>query len=161
MKQEGDLRTYFQENHVSLELSLRVKQFFQAEHETGGRSIHECDMPFLKSLPSTLLAELRQAVYYPKVSFHPLFNFIFQSDVKVFLKMCHLTMKQSFCVAEQDVFVLDDVCKCMYFVVQGVLDYHSPLTEMTAIKKKRLDLRVGHLGRSLGTSWSIDRTHRS
>merc|ERR1711937_501741 len=114
---ESKLRIFLKENRVTLELSSRIKTFMQAKFDHAGRLIHEQDLPFLSQLPTSLSAELRLAIYYPKTSEHTLFVCLCRTHSQLFSKISLNAMKQQFWIPEQDVFAFGGIADAMIFVV--------------------------------------------
>merc|ERR1712176_1485061 len=85
---EGQIRSFFHENKVSNKLASRVWHFIRRHEATVTRRTKENDIPILKLLPDPLRDELRQEVYSPILSIHPLFREYFRFDHAVVLPLC-------------------------------------------------------------------------
>jgi len=122
-RQLTSLRRFLFENRISISLGIRVWAFVRKSSHCIKKRTHENELQVLQNLPKSLRLELRQEVYYPVISWHPLFENMTHCFKDVVSSLCCETLSQHSYVAPCEVFMRGDPASRMYFVVSGQLEY--------------------------------------
>ena len=79
----------------------------------------EVDVPSLKALPSSMLAELRAAIYWPHLETHPFFGLMFLVTPGICCELCgHLNFQ--LLQAGDELFQPGTACEHVHLMVSGV-----------------------------------------
>eukprot|EP00747_Dinoflagellata_sp_TGD_P101083 gnl/TRDRNA2_/TRDRNA2_168235_c4_seq4.p1 gnl/TRDRNA2_/TRDRNA2_168235_c4~~gnl/TRDRNA2_/TRDRNA2_168235_c4_seq4.p1 ORF type:complete len:376 (+),score=31.41 gnl/TRDRNA2_/TRDRNA2_168235_c4_seq4:45-1172(+) len=154
-RQSEYIRRYITANRVSLELGNRIYSFLRKQGYMHKKRLHESDVAVIKSLPQSLLVDLRAEVYLPHLLPHPLFHHYSSCDSIGLVNICHYAMTEIHLGYGERLFDFGDTAEGMFFVVSGDLDYFLGTSETDAVvlctgdyvSEGVLWVRWEHLGR--------------
>jgi len=107
------LQRYLRDNHIPMEMSLRIVHFVQHSMKLKGDG-----SALLGLLPQHLKAELDATYRSRYVAWHPLFSLVHAADADIFTAVCvafNTHTYEACCV----VFKAGDPAECMYVTVKG------------------------------------------
>jgi len=116
------LRLYFHENKVSLELARRIMSYLQPDIGGLGRT-HMSEVGQLKALTPALLHDLKLEVFSPTVLHHPFFYGADSLTRELLPRVCNTVVSEMSRSPNDRVFEQGQAGTSMYFVVAGTLSY--------------------------------------
>jgi hypothetical protein len=131
---EGNLRQYLCQNRISVDLGIRIRQYFRDNYEARRKRVHEIDIGFFGQMPESLKVELRREIYMPVITLHPLLCRYALVDSAGSWLLCHLTMSQQSWLPGQTIFLRGELATEMLFVLSGDLDYFLRRSGHTRVK---------------------------
>lgn len=124
-KQSYDLRQFFQDNRVTVELSKHILHFAVHHPQLLKKKVLEADLPVLTNMPEDLKMALHVEIYHPLIIMHPFFEALAEHHMTSFCNLCHEGMSQASAIPREEVFDLGAAATSMYFIAQGELSYSS------------------------------------
>mmetsp|Transcript_126703 Transcript_126703/g.370232 ORF Transcript_126703/g.370232 Transcript_126703/m.370232 type:complete len:862 (+) Transcript_126703:47-2632(+) len=118
---ERAVRAYLSVHSISLGLSVRVKRYIdwkQAMNRTtsAGEKI-------LELLPKGLQADVLTEVRGPRIVVHDFFSAVQQYHLRQFRHVCHDALENMQPAPDEWIFMPEDVCQHMYFIISGECRY--------------------------------------
>eukprot|EP00928_Gymnodinium_smaydae_P022605 TRINITY_DN18931_c0_g1_i1.p1 TRINITY_DN18931_c0_g1~~TRINITY_DN18931_c0_g1_i1.p1 ORF type:complete len:404 (+),score=63.91 TRINITY_DN18931_c0_g1_i1:258-1469(+) len=126
IKQDTDLRRYFSENQISLELSKVVFDYLRFCRLHRKQRLHYDEVTALKGIPEDLRAQLHMETYLPKLRHHPFFACLDEVDHLSVRKLCSRALQEAHVPMGTCVFTHHARAQKMYFVYEGELNYQRP-----------------------------------
>jgi len=128
-RQEELIRRYITQNKLSLDLGTRIQTFLRQKGlaENSKRRVHEKHILVFGMLPEIILVELRTQVFKPTIEVHPFFRKIDLHDESGLVAVCSRCLTEQALVPSQELFTEIDVCKKMYVILSGDLEYLAEL----------------------------------
>eukprot|EP00931_Biecheleriopsis_adriatica_P072966 TRINITY_DN47344_c0_g1_i1.p1 TRINITY_DN47344_c0_g1~~TRINITY_DN47344_c0_g1_i1.p1 ORF type:complete len:975 (-),score=184.23 TRINITY_DN47344_c0_g1_i1:59-2947(-) len=117
------LRTYIADNRVSLALLSCILSYQKSTRAQDKKRLHETDVAIFKTLPEDLLQKLHEEVYAPVLAWHPLFQYLSETEESTISSICHLAMREKSVIIGEELFRCGVRGTKMYFVVSGTLAY--------------------------------------
>lgn len=151
-------KRYVDDNHISPALARRISHFAKEHHRHSVRTI-EKDISFTKSLPESLLLEMRAQVFAPVLCQHPFFGFAVRRHRSTMLLTCHRTCGHELLMTGDELLSYNNEAKKMVFVIAGRFEYYdgamgtleSPAAfeERQWLNEASLFLKYQHRGRTI------------
>lgn len=121
-KETSDALRDFLHSHC-IDKDLRVLAKKELEQSLLSGSHHQSQAKLLASMPSKLRIRLQLEIRLKIVQCHWLFSSLLSSSRDIIVGLCHKAMRDVPVQAGEFEFVADEVCKKMYFVLRGELQY--------------------------------------
>jgi len=117
------LKLYFRENKVSLELARRIMSFIQPDKDHFGARIHMSHLAPINTLPPPLLHDLKLEVFSPAILNHPFFYVADSIDREMSNRICDTAVSEHSWARDDRVFEQGEEGTGMFFVAAGTLSY--------------------------------------
>lgn len=127
------VQMYLSQNGISTGLSGRVKSFLAFKHAI--QSMLDTDQEVLKILPDQLTMDLHDEVRRPAFISHHFFHAFQNVYPRLTRKICHGALNPLMRFPEEVVFMLQERCTSMYFVMSGELTYTAQTRHETEVIK--------------------------
>ena len=122
-KQAWDLERFLHQNQISGELAGHVHRIVMSRLAKP-KTLLEVDVPSLKALPSTMLAELRAGIYRPHLETHSFFNLMLSAIPSICEELCgHLNFQ--LLQAGDELFQPGTACEHVHLIVSGDMKYEQ------------------------------------
>jgi len=124
-KEFSKLRRFLRRNQVPMQLSLRIRRYIEFEFGNQKQALPMSSVACLKFLSDQLTNELLLAINVPKVSIHPLFDWLSQGRGSTALMMQRASkgfLRKQLARGDAEFSPIDHG-QTMYFVVSGKLIY--------------------------------------
>jgi len=128
---EGEIRIFLSSNKISHKLASRIWRSVRQNNTQsfGQRIIKVQDVQLLRMLPEPLKEELREEIYLPRLTQHPLFREYFGFDPDVICQFCTKAVTEATLRSGEHALVDWKAVKEFVFVCEGSLEYHCPAFE--------------------------------
>mmetsp|Transcript_112237 Transcript_112237/g.250753 ORF Transcript_112237/g.250753 Transcript_112237/m.250753 type:complete len:578 (-) Transcript_112237:68-1801(-) len=147
------IQEYLGRKRVSLDLSARIWHFFKQKYDIRKRHSHLADILFFAELPVSLRMELHTQIYGQTLLSHQAFYRYALMRPSSLSSVCHAAMRDLFYKPQQDIFLDGRSATDVFFVMSGLLNYHSrffdgerPVLETHCISEPVLWIRWTHRG---------------
>lgn len=121
MTLKQQLHQFLEAQHLSSRLLVRLKRFIRVH----GAEVHKKQQhnAFLDLLPETLLKDVHVEVRMPTLASHNFFADIIANHKRAAAALCHGAAREVLPVSGDIIFQEGDEASCMYFLVDGVMQY--------------------------------------
>jgi len=129
LNQDGTLRRYLAEHHISPALTSRVLHYFQDRQQQNLRMVRtkEEDVELFTVLPESIKFELRDESFRPTLTMHPLFHQLEVAESASVTKICRSCMSEKRLIIRDELFGHGADISFMFFVTEGILNYRYPV----------------------------------
>mmetsp|Transcript_51504 Transcript_51504/g.159789 ORF Transcript_51504/g.159789 Transcript_51504/m.159789 type:complete len:923 (-) Transcript_51504:195-2963(-) len=131
MAREGEIRIFLSSNKISHKLASRIWRSVRQNNtqSLGQRRVKLQDVQLLRMLPDPIKEELREEIYVPRLTQHPLFREYFNYDPDVIGQFCTNAVTEATLRSGEHALVDWKAVKEFVFVLEGSLEYHCPAFE--------------------------------
>ena len=122
-KQAWELERFLHQNRISGVLAGQVRRIV-VSRLAKPNTLLEVDVPSLKALPSSMLAELRAGIYWPHLETHPFFGLMFSVNPRICCELCG-RLNFQLLQAGDELFQPGTACEHVHLMVSGDMKYEQ------------------------------------
>jgi len=130
------MRTFFQKNHVSLEVMNRVQHYVFREQEKKELQSHRKGLNMIALLPAHLTRELHAEVHVPTLYEHPFMVWLGENSYTAIVNFCNDAVADVTCAKGELQFMKGQRALGMHFVRHGRMEYER--------MRRKVELSKGH-----------------
>lgn len=118
------LKLYFRDNKVSLELARRIMSYLQPDKDSlGAGRVHLSDFAPIKGLTPNLLHDLKLEVFSPMILHHPFFYAADSITREISDRVCEAALSENAWALDDKIFEQGQEGTGMYFILAGAATY--------------------------------------
>lgn len=118
------LRRYLSEHGVPTQLAVRINNYCEHAWRNRGRKVQEKDVDLLMTISATLRAELKAAMFAPKLTFHAFFMLLQHVAPLTMRSLCNTAIVPLDLGRGEQMFCTGEAAGSMYFICRGEVSYH-------------------------------------
>lgn len=149
------LQEYLKEHAISTQLTIKVRRFLDTDLDE--RNELEAQMGALRMLPPSLLMDVHDEAYGPRLAMHQFFVDLRGQNPRLVRQLCHESLTEYIAQVEDHVFATGDACSQMIWIHRGFLAYKlgRQKTAVASNSEKQLKKAISITDRDWETRFNV------